>query len=111
MRFGDLKKLIGDMIADVGKAGAAVGDLLPGGGQQQQRVPLRDQVRSQREQAQKPRSVDDEVAAALKNIEADKERERKEQQLTADITDLKERTKEKAPVERGRLHKLMGWGD
>ena len=109
MRFGDLKKLIADMVAGATNAASTVGKELTGAGDNT-RQPLRDQVRGARQQSP-ARSVDDEVAAALAKIEADKARQAREDARDKDINELKERTKEKAPVERSRLHRFMGWGD
>lgn len=100
MRLGDLRKLIADTVSSMT------------GSQPQQSQPrqsLRDQVRDSR--SGQSRNVDDEVSAALAKIEADKKRQERDAAIDKDLTDLKERTKEKAPVERSRRHRFMGWGE
>ncbi len=104
MRFGDLKKMISDSVS------AAVAGLTGDPAPTQQRQPLRGQPQQQRS-----RSVDDEVRTAVEKLEVDrKARERREQRdkgVEDKLTALEERTKEKAPVERRRVHRLMGWGE
>src|SRR5215510_6324680 len=56
-------------------------------------------------------NVADEVSAALDKIEKDKAENEWRTGLNKDVADLKEKTKEKAPVERNRLHRIMGWGE
>jgi hypothetical protein len=102
MKFGDLKKFVDERVK------AAV-DAVTGGGQDPapRQRPFRDAPQGQPQR----RSVDDEVNAAIKKLEADKEREKKETETDAKLAALEERTKERPPVERRRVHRLMGWGE
>ena len=55
------------------------------------------------------------VQAELAKLQAkdkeDKEVQERQQQLDNKLAELSEKTKEKPPVERRRVHKLMGWGE
>jgi len=104
MRWGDLKKLINDTVS----AAVSGGDR-----DQPQRQSLRD--RTAPSQRGGNRSVDDEVRTAVEKLEADRkareERAAKDKNYEDKIAALEERTKERAPVERRRVHKIMGWGE
>src|SRR6476619_5690978 len=51
------------------------------------------------------------VAREVERIRRKEEREQRDKQVDDDLKVLKERVVEKPPVERGRLHKIMGWGE
>jgi hypothetical protein len=55
--------------------------------------------------------LDSQVQAAINRLKEDEERKTKETERDATIKALVEKTKEKAPVERRRVHKIMGWGE
>jgi hypothetical protein len=103
LKFSDLRRLISDTVDSAFKSRED--------SQPEPRDPGQPRTRQLRQEPKQQRSIDDEVSAALKKIEKDKERERREQQIDTDITDLKEKTKEKPPVERRKIHGRMGWGE
>jgi hypothetical protein len=107
MRFGDLKRMIADSV------NSALSGLTGDQGQPPQRQPLRGGQQPQRGGGS--RNVDDEVRTAVEKLEADRkrreEREARDKGVEDKLTALEERTKEKAPVERRRVHKVMGWGE
>jgi len=51
------------------------------------------------------------VQAELDKLKAKEDSEKKEADLQAKLAELTEATAEKAPIERRRVHKLMGWGE
>lgn len=57
------------------------------------------------------RSVAEQVQAALAGIRDKDEREKRDRTIDQTLAELQERTKEKPPVERRRVHKIMGWGE
>lgn len=98
LTFGDLKKLITDTVESLTKAGK---DVTGSAGSTHEPFT----------KATGGASVDDQVKAALAKLQADKEREDKEKERDTTLAELKTKLDEKAPVERRRVHKLMGWGE
>lgn len=103
MKFGDFKKFVDDRIQ------AAVQAVT--GGDNPPSQPRQRPFREPAGQSAPRRSVDEEVSTALKKLEADKAREAKEAERDAKLSELEERTKERPPVERRRVHRVMGWGE
>jgi hypothetical protein len=103
LKLGDLKKLITDTVEGAFKSRE---DKDP---QPQPTPPRRTSTRREAETA--GRSIDDEVAAAIKKLEAEKAERAEREALRKDVDDVKERTKEKPPVERRRVHRFMKWGE
>lgn len=102
LRFGDLKRLIGDAVQ------AAIGD------KQETQDPSPTDKSPRRVVARETpnrRTIDDEVSAALEKLEKEKEQRRKEDERDAAILELREKTKERPPREYSKRHKLMGWGE
>src|SRR5258708_2586019 len=56
-------------------------------------------------------SIQNEVAAALKEIQDREARTKEQSSLTEKVSEIEKRLTEKVPVERRRIHKFMGWGD
>jgi len=106
IKFGDLRRLIGDMVSDV------VGHTDPP--PQRQSPPARSGGGNLRDQA-RGRGVEDEVRTAVDKLEKDRkareEREARDKGYEDKLKELEERTKEKPPVERRRVHRFMGWGE
>ena len=101
IRFGDLKNMMRDMVKEM------IGD--------HDAPPQRQPLRNPQRQQSGGRSVDDEVRTAVEKLEKDRksreERDARDKGFDDKISALEERTREKAPVERRRVHKIMGWGD
>jgi hypothetical protein len=106
MHIRDLRKMISDQVTEAMKAvqSTVVGTPDP-------TPPATDPRQAPRMRAGQQRNVADEVSAALDKIERDKADQEWRTGLDKDLTELKERTKEKPPVERSRLHRIMGWGE
>lgn len=60
------------------------------------------------------KSIQDEVKAELARLREAEERQQSDADLRAQVAELKAKAdtaSERAPVERRRVHKIMGWGD
>lgn len=57
------------------------------------------------------RTVEEEVQAALERLEKEKEAREKEAALEGRLKGLEEKTVEKPPVERRKVHRFMKWGE
>lgn len=99
LKFSDLKKMMTDLVD--GAISAREPKQQEGEGNQR---------RSTRER-QPQRDIDSEVQKALDKLEHEKSERAERDALKTDVADLKERTKERAPVERRRVHRIMGWGE
>lgn len=93
IKMGDLTKLIKDTVAE------AITGMKPTDSKPDDKVVDEDS------------SVAAKVRAEIEKISANKKKEEKEATIDSELKDLREKTKEKAPVERTKLHKLMGWGE
>lgn len=93
---GTLRQLVREEFANLAKS-------LPGGGgdkpKEGEKVP--DPVGS----------VADQVRAEIAKLTAKEKAAQRDKSIDDDIAALKEAAKPKVPVQRGRFHKLMGWGD
>lgn len=103
LSFKQLKQLIADTVegAFSSREAQKIDD-------KAQDPPARRQLRQQ----EKPtRSVEDEVQAALTRLEKEKEAREADAAREGRIAALEDKTKEKAPIERRKVHKVMGWGE
>lgn len=57
------------------------------------------------------KSVADQVSEALARIRSKEARDEKAKTMEEELAALKEKTKEKEPVQRTKRHRFMGWGD
>jgi len=57
------------------------------------------------------RSVADTVRAEIEKIKAHEKQSERDATIDQRLAELAETIKEKPPVERRRVHRLMGWGD
>ena len=92
IKMGDLKKLIQDVVAEAVKPG--------------------DKPTDKSDDA--PATVGGIADKVRQEIEAIRAREKEETEkvtMASELAELKEKAKEKAPVERRRIHKFMGWGE
>jgi Sec-independent protein translocase protein TatA len=64
-----------------------------------------------RESATGDKSVAEQVREALSGIKKEEEKEAREKRIDEQLAALSVANQEKTPVERNRLHKLMGWGE
>lgn len=100
LTMGDLKKLIEDTVGNLVKTGKDVRD---------------DQHEKAEDRTERKLDRNSDVAAKVQEELAkirDKEaRDTKERERDETLKSLVEKTAEKAPVERRRVHKLMGWGE
>ena len=106
LKLGDLKNLIGDVVDRAFAAREEKPDA-PTTTPPARRRPTREPERVER-------SMKDEVDAAVARLEAEKEERAKAAALQKDVEDLKAEKKtreERPPVERRRVHKIMGWGE
>jgi hypothetical protein len=51
------------------------------------------------------------VQAEIEKIKAKETQDKRDQTIDEQLKTLTEKTTEKAPVERGKLHRFMGWGE
>lgn len=85
---------------------------LVGGAQQRERGHLTDPDQSRGARAEQAgKSLDEMIADALKVQDEQRARESAEKSRDDKIAALEAAGAEKTPVQRGRLHRLMGWGD
>lgn len=107
LKLGDLKNLIGDVVDRALSSREEKTDPAPTGTPAKRRPLVREPEPQQR-------SMKDEVDAAVARLEAEKEERARQAALQKDIEDLKADKKtrdERPPVERRRVHKIMGWGE
>lgn len=90
---GTIRKMISDEV------GALVSKLKPG--EKTEKV----------EDEGEPTDIRGQVAAALEGLKRREERQQRDKELDALLAKDKEPPKEKAPIERRRVHKIMGWGE
>lgn len=94
IKMGDLKKMIQDTVSEVVKGITPdpktdpVKDSSTGGG-----------------------GIADKVREEIEKIRGREKEDKEKEDLKTQVAALAEATKESAPVERTRLHKLMGWGE
>lgn len=90
---GDIRKMVVDMVKDaVSSTGSKGGE--------------------DGKEAEKPASdVASQVQTALARIQEKEARAAREKSIDEQLAALAEKTKEKPPTERRKVHKLMGWGD
>jgi hypothetical protein len=58
-----------------------------------------------------PVNIKEQVDAAIAVIKRREAREEKERSIDMQLSELREKTAEKAPLDRPRRHRFMGWGD
>lgn len=51
------------------------------------------------------------VKAEIDKIKADEKEENDKKTIQEKLAELSEKTQEKQPIERRRVHKMMGWGE
>lgn len=99
LTVSDLRNMVTELVKDaVGAAKAPEG------------APASDKAGTET-QATRSTSIASEVQRQVDKIRAKDEREAKDKKIQDALTELSEKTKEKPPVERRRVHKLMGWGE
>lgn len=94
IKLGDLKKLIQDTIAEV--------------------LPKADEKKPEDkpdEKVESSGSIADKVRAEIEKLRAKEKEDEEKSTLTKTVAELAEKTREKVPVERRRVHRLMGWGE
>lgn len=107
LKLGDLKNLIGDVVDRALSSREEKTDPTTP-------TPTPPRTRRTPTREPEPRSMKDEVDAAVARLEAEKEERARQAALQKDIEDLKAEKKsreERPPVERRRVHKIMGWGE
>lgn len=100
LTMGDLKKLIEDTVGNLVKTGKDVRD------DQHEKAEDRTERKLDRNS-----DVTERVQAELAKIRDKEARDAKEAERDATLAELVTKTAEKAPVERRRVHKFMGWGE
>ena len=100
LTMGDLKKLIEDTVGNLVKSGKGVTD------EQHEKAADRTETKLSRNS-----DVAEKVQEELAKIREKEARDTKERERDETLKSLVEKTAEKAPVERRRVHKLMGWGE
>lgn len=100
LKVGDIRKMISDMVTEAVKAGTSTEGKAHEGAQQHTETRL-----------DRSSSIQAAVQAEIDKIKGKEAAEQKDADLQKTLTELQEKTKEKAPVERRRVHKLMGWGE
>lgn len=96
--LADIRKLVTDTVAEVTKG------LTPSGGGSTPPSNTPDDTAT-------GRSVKEQVEAALAGITEKNQRAEREKTIDQQLKDLSEKVAEKPPVERRRVHRLMGWGE
>jgi hypothetical protein len=92
--MGDLKKLIADSIAEALPKATEPVVAKPTG-----------------EASTKSVGIAEAVKAEIDKLKAKETEESEKQTIQQKLQELSEKTAEKEPVERRRVHKLMGWGE
>jgi hypothetical protein len=96
LAMGDLRNLILDTVKDVMKG------VTP--------EPKTDEPVSRRE-GTRSTSIQEAVQAEIQKIQQKEAEETRQAKLDEELKHLREATAEKPPVERRRVHKVMGWGE
>lgn len=100
LTIGDLKKYIQDTVSEVV------------GGIKDTKDDAHDKAQKHTEdKLDRPSSIADQVQQALDKLRSKEAADEKEKNRESQIADLLKRTEEKPPVERGRMHRVMGWGE
>lgn len=104
LSFKQLKQLIADTVegAFSSREAAKIDD--------QAGQPARRQLR-QHTDSKPARSVEDEVQAALDRLQKEKDARALEEARDGRIKALEDKTAEKPPVERRKVHRFMKWGE
>ncbi len=107
---GDLEKMIGGMVE---KAIGAVAPSGSGGGSPTNNGNQGGSGNgsAQNSNAQSGTSVAEQVRNALGQITKEREEKERNERIDEQLLKLQESNREKIPVERGFLHKFMGWGE
>lgn len=100
LKFSDLRKMVTDLVDGAFASREQKPDPVEPTGQRRQ---------PRREERPSSRSVDEEVDRALKKLEAEKAERAERDALKSDVEQLKEKTKERPPVEHRRVERIMGW--
>jgi len=96
LKMGDLKKMIQDTVTEVVKGITSTDPPKPD--------PAKDSSTG-------GSSVADRVREEIEKIRQREAADKEKEDLKTQVAELAKATQEKAPVERGKLHKLMGWGE
>jgi hypothetical protein len=93
----DLRRLVSDTVSElVGKGGSTTDS---------------DTTRRHMPGGTRRESIGDEVAREIERLKATEAREQRDKTIDEQIASLTDAVKEKAPVERRRVHNFMGWGE
>jgi hypothetical protein len=96
LTMGDIRKFVTDTVGELVKSGKEV-----------------DPAKDKDTEDRTPRGGDikSEVERELAKIKSREERNKRDTELDTKIKELTEKTAEKPPVERSKVHRFMGWGD
>lgn len=102
LTMGDLKKFIEDTVGSIVKSGKDVHDDAHSRAAEHTTSKL-----------DRNSNIQEQVQAELAKIKEKEDRDKKESERDTLLSELQEKLKgqEKAPVERSRVHKFMGWGE
>lgn len=103
----DLRQLVTDTVTEAVKGITSTGDATKGKTDDgQDGTPPRTETRVDRSS-----TVAEAVQREIQKIQQKEAREAKDKSIDEQLLKLAEATKEKPPVERRRVHKIMGWGE
>lgn len=102
LTMGDLKKFVEDTVGSLIKSGKDVRDDAHDKASEHTANKL-----------DRSSNIQEQVQAELAKIKEKEDRDKKESERDTLLSELQEKLKgqEKAPVERRRVHKIMGWGE
>lgn len=102
LTVGGIKKMITDAVAEATKGGKTPED--------KTLDPVHTMSGANR-QASVAAQVQEELRKLHEKEEKEKQQAERDKGIDDQLAALTEKTQEKAPVERGRVHKYMGWGE
>jgi hypothetical protein len=98
LTLGDLRKFIQDEIGGLVKSGKA--------GRSSE-----DDAHDEGDGKNKSKGIADEVAREIERIKSKEAKDHRDKTIDEKLKELGEKTAEKAPVERRKVHRFMGWGE
>lgn len=99
--MADIRKMVTDTVTEVTKS------LTPAAGKEGES----EETARPGTRAERGANVAAQVQAEIDRIKAKEAQEARDKTIDEQLASLTEKTTEKAPVERGKMHRFMGWGE